>query len=126
MSSGERTREYLTVHRNTDTIIRSLAAQVDPGLFAQKLCAVDLVTQDVLSSACVCAVPPPNRIQHVISAVQSQIHLESSNYNAFMVILKGVHLQLAKMLSNYFSKFHTQSVCYNKVETADVSVYIYA
>ncbi len=107
MTPGVRTREYLTVHRNTDIIIRSLADWGDPGLFTQKLRKVDLVSRNVLEGACIREVPPSNRIQPVITAVQSQINLESSNYNVFMCILKDVHPQLAEKLSEYFSKFHT-------------------
>ncbi len=115
MASGARTREYLTVQRNTDTIIRSLAAQVDPGLFAQKLCDVDLVTPDVLERARVREVTPSNRVQHVISAVQSQIDLESSQFDTFMHVLEDVHPLLAKKLKEYFCKFIHGYTCYRMI-----------
>ncbi len=107
MSYGVRTREYLTVQRNTVLIIRSLADWGDAGLFAQKLCEADFVSRDVLEGACIREVTPSNRFQRVITAVQSQINLESSTYNLFMRILKDVHPQLAEKLTKYLSKFHT-------------------
>ncbi len=103
-SGGEHTREYLTIKRNVSHIINSLAAKVDPGLFAQKLCEGGLVSSYVVDNASIHGVPPSHRAPDIIRAVLAQINLEPSKYHVFIRILKGVHPLLADKLTEFFGK----------------------
>ncbi len=110
LSTGIRTREYLTVHRNVDIIIKSLADRIDPGLFAQKLHEAGLVS--VYWRVCAAyEFTASDRVHDMIFSVQIHINRESSKYDVFMRILKDVHPNLAERLTKYFSKFTTHICC---------------
>ena len=104
MESGNRTREYLTVARNTSNIVDTLVAQVDLRQLAQKLHEAGLVTQHVVEKASHSAELPRNRVGDVMSAVRSQINLDSSKYHSFIHVLKDACPLLAKKLEHYFGK----------------------
>ncbi len=104
MASGEHTHEYLTVKGNISTIVNSLAAQVDPSLFAQKLNEVGLVSQYVVQKASIRDIPPANRVQDIIQAVLSQISLDSSKYHVFIEVLQAEHSLLAEKLTQCYGK----------------------
>ncbi len=110
MAVHQRSREYLAVHRNFTVIIESLAAEVDPSLFAQSLRECDLVSANVLAKASIREVPVPSRFQDVIAGVQSQINLDSSRYHTFIKVLRLSHPLLAKKLTKFFGK------CSNSLE----------
>ncbi len=106
MASGEHTCEYLTVKRNITDIGDSLAAQVDPRLFAQKLNEAHLVSSYVVQKVSVRDIPPANRVQDIIQAVLSQIKLDSTKYHVFIEVLQTEHSLLADKLTQYYGKLH--------------------
>ena len=104
METGIRTREYLTIHRNLSIVAEALGLAVDPGLFAQKLCEVDLVTSHMVEKARIREVPASTRVHDVILAVQTQLKLDPSRFSVFISILKSVHQLLAEKLMKYYGK----------------------
>ncbi len=107
MASGEHSREYLTVKRNITDIGDSLAAQMDPRLFAQKLNESHLVSSYVVQKVSVQDIPPANRVHDIIQAVLSQIKLDPSKYHVFIEVLR-----MEQSLSTLADKL-TQ--CYGKL-----------
>ena len=99
------TREYLTIHRNSYSIVMSLAADVNPSLFARKLHAADLVSRHVLEKARVVAVSAPERFDDMIQAVQSKIQLDASTFHTFLQTLKDLCPLLARVLMTYYGEW---------------------
>ncbi len=99
MASGEHTREYLTIKRNITEVVSSLAAQVDPRLFAQRLNQDRLVTSHVVDKVSVREIPASNRIQDIIQAVLATISLDPSKYQVFIETLCTEYRPLADKLT---------------------------
>ena len=105
MDSGKNTREYRTIQGKTSVIVDSLAANTDPAQFSQKLYEAELVSQHVMESARVVGIlTPAQRIQPLMSAVQSSIQLRSSKYSDFIDVVRAVYPALADVLNEYYGK----------------------
>ncbi len=97
-------REHLTILGNFYSIVMTLAADVNPILFARKLHAVNLVSQHFLAKAGARDISAIDRLADMIEAVQSEIHRNPATYHTFLNILKDVCPVLAERLTKYHCK----------------------
>ncbi len=104
MASGEQTREYLTIKRNVTEVVSSLAAQVDPGQFAQRLNQDGLVSSHVVDKVSVREIPASNHIQDIIRAVLATISLDRSKYQVFIETLRTEYRPLADKLTQCYGE----------------------
>ncbi len=97
-------REYLTIHSKFYFIVSTLAADVNPSLFARKLHAFDLISQHLLAKARARDVSATDRFADMIEAVQSEINQDAAAYHTFLEVIKDVCPFLAERLMKYYGK----------------------
>ena len=102
--ASRQSREYRTLQRNFSIVVESLAPNVDPTHFAQKLNEVNLVTKNVVDCASVMSIPPAQRIQPVVAAVHAQIKLRASLYHKFIDVVQQFNPLLAEVLGKFYGR----------------------